>query len=504
MHGVPFGQWHTASPMSMNDLVAKLLDTSGGLPAKPAPWVDEYLSPDTSITDQKLLDIDTHNKAGLEAARSQQIKNWWMDLMLGANLSINEKMAFMWSNHFVIGTGVVQHAGFVYQYTQTLRQHALGNLKAFVSAIATDPAMLLYLNSNASYFGQDPSGATVGNHVNENFARELMELFTLGLLDPVTGKPNYLEADIRNSGQALSGWQPMTTAPFIGELLLQCHNTGSKTFLGKTGDLGLADIVDGIFALGGGFNVAHFIAQRIYTSFVHWVPNPTVVNAMANLLITSNWEIKPVMSALLSSAHFYDSALIGAHLKSPVEWVGSLVREFDIVWTPFVADNPAVKSTDTNGYVTYTDPNPSLTYLTETVAAQLGQDVLNPTNVKGWALGQDWITTKSFQDRQQAALTLLANPTVLNGSPMANGVKLVFNAIDWISAYPDQKTTKISVLSSAVEAHILGIPPGPKETDALFHVANALDLPEYAWTPTPDYTAAYARAIATYPEFQLV
>lgn len=504
MHGVPFDQWHTASTMTMNDLVAKLLDTSAGLPAKPAAWVDEYLAPDPTITDPKLLDIDTHNKAAREAARALQIKNWWMDLMLSANLSINEKLAFMWSNHFVIGTNVVNHAGYVYQYTQTLRQHALGNLKSFATAIATDPAMLVYLNGNQSYYGVDPSGVTVGNHVNENFARELMELFTLGLLDPKSGVPNYTETDIRNSGQALSGWQPTTTAPFIGQLQPQSHNTSTKTFLGKTGNFGLAEIIDGIFGLGGGYNVAHFVAQRIYSSFVHWIPNASVVDAMANLLISSKWEIKPVMTALLSSAHFYDAALIGAHLKSPVEWVGSIVREFAVTYPPFSPTDPTVKSTDANGYISYLDPNPSLSYLTESVAALVGQEILNPTNVKGWALGKDWITTKTFQDRQQMALTLLAYPNPFDGSAGVNYVSISFKAIDWLKSYPNQKNTVISVLSGLIETHVLGISPGPKETDALFHVINALDLPDYAWSPTPDYGAAYARTLATYPEFHLV
>ncbi len=504
MLGVPWDQWDAASKMSLPVLVTKLLDTSAGLPPKPATWVDEYLAPDTSITDPKLLDIDTHNKASLEAARVQQLRNWWLDLMLSTNLSIWEKMTFMWSNHFVTGSGVVGHAGYMYQYSQTLRNNALGNLKDLVMAISTDPAMLLYLNGNQSYFGQDPKGNFAGNHVNENFGRELMELFTLGRLDPKTGAANYTETDIRNAGQALSGWQPTTSAPFVGKLLPQCHNTSNKTFFGQTKNFGLTEIIDTIFAQGGGYNIAYFISQRIYTTFVYWVPNPAVIDTMANLLLSSNWEIKPVMSALLSSAHFFDTSVMGAHLKSPVEWVGSMVREFEITYPTFVAQDPAVKSTDAQGYNSYTDPNPSLTYLSETVAAALGQEILNPPNVKGWPTGPDWITTKTFQDRQQMALNLLAYPDPFDGSAGVNGVNLHFKADDWMQSYPGQKDIMIKALSSGIEAHIMGLPPGPVETAALYHVVNVLDLPEGGWHFSVDYGAGYARSIATYPEFQLV
>ena len=505
MFGVPIDQMVAATALgSMDALLTTLLDTSAPLPAMPGAWANEYLAPNPNIPDPKQLDLDTHNKANHEAARSQQVRNWWLDQMLQANLNMRERMAYMWSNHFVTGTGVVQHAGYMYQYTQTLRTFALGNLKDFARAISIDPAMLLYLNGNQNYAGQDPLGNLVGEHVNENFARELMELFLLGRLNPINGAANYTEDDIRNSGKALTGWQPTTTAPFVGQFQPQCHDTTAKTFLGQTGNYGLDDILAIIFSQSNGYSVAYFICQKIYLNFVYWVPNPTVIDAMAKLLIQSNWEIKPVMRALLSSAHFYDPTLIGAHIKSPTGWLCSMIREFEIAYPAFVSTDPVVTSTDANGYDVYGDPNPTLTFLASKVGVALGEEILNPPNVKGWPIGEDWISTKSYQDRKYFATQFLTYPGPYDGSATANFATLTFKADVWMQSWPNAANTLITPLSVAIETHLFGLPPGPIEVQGLWKVVNELQLPDAFWHFSYDYGARYAQAVGTFPQFQLV
>jgi uncharacterized protein (DUF1800 family) len=507
MLGVSFAQFTAMKALGgMQPVLDKLLDTSLPLPAKPTPYVDELLLADTTITDPVLKLKDQTNKARLEAMRSTQVRNWWLDLMLKNDTSIREKMALMWSNHFVVGSSVVGHAGYLYQYTQTLRQYALGNLKDFVTAISTDPAMLVYLNGNQNYWGQDPEGNTVGDHVNENFGRELMELFTLGRLDPITQQPNYSELDIQNAGQALSGWQPGTTAPFQGEFISTCHNPGLKTFLGRTGNYALADVLGLIFGKGTpkGYNVAYFVCQKIYTAFVYWIPNPTVVDAMAKLLVSSNWEIAPVMQALLSSAHFYDVNVISAHIKSPIEFIGSVIREFEVTYPPFDPKSIDVIGVDADGFNQYPDSNPTLTYLSETLGGALGQMLLNPPNVKGWSLGADWINERTFPQRQASVAAILKYPITFDGSAAAGNISLAFRADTWAQTWPGAGTDKISIVVKGIESHILGIPPGPLETEDLYNTINALKLPEVEFHYSPDYGALYAAALAEYPEFQLI
>jgi len=132
----------------------------------------------------------------------------------------------------------------------------------------------------------------------------------------------------------LTGWQPLQTAPFASQLNPLLHNNETKTFFGQSGNFGLQDIINIIFAKNGGYNVAYFICEKIYMNFVYWVPNTGVVDAMAQKLVASNWELKPVLESLLQSAHFYDENVIGAQLKSPFELMGSLVREFGLVLPP--------------------------------------------------------------------------------------------------------------------------------------------------------------------------
>ena len=165
--------------------------------------------------------------------------------------------------------------------------------------------MLVYLNGNQNYVFQGQS------FVNENYARELMELFTLGLNDPNTGKPNYTQTDVENSARALTGWQPTTSAPFVGTFNQGLWDQTDKTFLGQTGNWALSDIIKIIFEQGtpAGYTSAYWACQKIYKEFVYYVPNASVVDAMATLMLNppspyKPFDIAPVMAALLSRRAF--------------------------------------------------------------------------------------------------------------------------------------------------------------------------------------------------------
>ena len=523
MLGVPLAQFQVAQGLgSMSAVVAKLL-TNKPTPAVPGTYVGLFAKPtdDPDYTDPKYGKLIAGGDANaLEQMRNAQVADWWMDLILQENLSITEHMTLLWSNHFVIGTDVVQRAGYVYTYNQTLRANALGNMKTFVEAISVDPAMLLYLNGNQNYDGTPPPGTpgSKGTNINENYARELQELFTMGLNDPITGVPNYTETDVQQAAVALTGYAPTTAAPFVGTFYPTAHNNGNKTYLGQTGNWGLNDIINIIFNYTGpagsnnrpGFTSAYWFCQKIYMEFVYYVPNPSVVTAMANVMLDNNWDVKPVLSALLQSAHFYDSSVQNAQLKSPVNFIASLVREFGLTYTPFSSADPSWDGTTRNGnsVKVYSDSNISLSYLTLSVAygaAELGQQLLQPPNVKGWPGGHNWISTGTFQEREVISSILLSNPPKLAGGTNVKGVTVEFaNPIAWANSIPNSSNITIQDIGIALTTMILNKSLGPDESGTLYGAINPSLLPESDNYLTDPLVSAFAIVLAQLPEFQLV
>lgn len=432
-------------------------------------------------------------------ARINQITNWWLDTIIHQGLSLRETMTLLWTNHFVVGSQTVEFAPLMYSYLQLCRTFSLGNFKDFTRAIAIEPAMLNYLNGDQNSKGK----------VNENFARELMELFTLGILDPKTQQPNYTETDIQNAARALSGWawfdpksQQHSTPPFSGYFVSGLFDATNKTFLGQTGNWNLDDILRMIFAKNNGYNVAYFVSQKIYQMFVYYVPNATVVDAMAQLMVTSNFEIAPVMRALLSSAHFYDANVIGAQLKSPANYIGSLVREFSLSYPAFSATDPPVTGTDPNnsGANKYGDTNPNLTLL-HALAAQQGQQLLNPPNVKGWPGGHNWISTGTFQNREIYSYVILNN---------AFDNKTVNRVLYNIKFDPDQYSSQIAnatsingdALSQSLEDVSSAFAFGPLEGgDLATLIQTTYPKPNYKYNSAD--VKNFGLYLSLLPEFQL-
>lgn len=501
MFGVPYSQFATAKGLgSMNAVVAKLLEDKP-MPTTPGTWLEKLNTTDRSLpADERQKDLQ--NKQRLSRFEFLTVQDWWFDRMLKEELSIREKMALMWSNHFVVGYDAIKQPTYLFIYNQMLRKNALGNLKTFVYEMSIDPAMLVYLNGNQSTY-QIKNGKTI-NNINENFARELMELFTLGIYDPKTGEKNYTEEDIQQAAKALSGWQNTQTAPFATQLNPLFHNNENKTFFGQTGNFGLQEIIDIIFSKNGGYNVAYFICEKIYMNFVYWVPNPTVVGAMAEKLVASNWELKPVMDALLKSAHFYDENVIGAQLKSPFDLMGSLVREFGLVLPAVDATIGTIDTgtTDGQGYNIYKDQNPTHTYLAQAAGVVLGQDLLNPPNVKGWAGGHAWVNTGTLPTRKSVGYAVLLYPNYFTGNvPRAKGVKITFDPMAWAKQIPNADTMTASEITNALSDQYLAFDLGPIEAGTLAAVIANNQGSFYLDNGNISVTS---QVIALLPEFQLM
>jgi uncharacterized protein (DUF1800 family) len=511
MFGVPESQFQSAlqtapfgsvATVPMNAIVTKLLACQDlatvPIPAPFATWLSNPIP-----TNPNLLYMEV-----------QEIVNWWFDLMMQENLSIRQKMTLMWTNHFVTGSSTVLVSAYVYTYLMTCMTNALGNFKTFAYDISIDPAMLYYLNGNTNYW------TTKNNDVNENYAREVMELFLLGINFPNTTIPNYTQNDVEANAQALTGWTPTITAPFVGQFNSKRFDSNPKTFLGQTGNWALQDVINIIFQqptaasatlLGlpagfpEGYTSAYWACQTIYKEFVYYNPevtdpNHTVIDAMARLMLNppspyNPFDIAPVLQSLLTSQHFYSDEVIGAQIKSPCEYMGSLVREFGLTYTAFVPSDPPDSGTkDGNGNDEYTDTNPTISVMTNLIMnTALGQQLLNPPNVAGWPGGENWLSAGSFQNRQNYSDLILSGYFV-NSKKNWN---LAFSPTNYTANIPNAGTLAEGVLFSDLEDGSLAFSLGPIETNGL--TPNPTKTDDVIDTAVPTFAAGLAQL----PEFQL-
>ncbi len=301
------------------------------------------------------------------------LQNWWLNRMLSTPAPLQEKMTLLFHGHFTTATiqkGVTPVM--TYNQNQLFRTSALGNLRDLTWQISTDPAMLLYLD-NATSDAQ---------HANENYARELMELFTLGV-------DHYSEDDVRASARAWTGW---TVVRRTGEarFVPGRHDDGSKTFLGQTGNWSGRDIVNIIYQQP---DCASFWASTLLNFFVYNGPEPQLVSAVAHLIRKNDYNLKPVMSTLLRSNLFFSERAYRALIKSPVEFVVGTYKTLGI--SPI--DLRAQQALN-----------------------QMGQVLFYPPNVAGWPGGENWLTSQTMIVRQNFITSLVNSPVMQSADWMQN------------------------------------------------------------------------------------
>ncbi len=337
---------------SVAQIVDEMMDEARDAPVLQNP---DYLN-DFPPEDDSQLDAFSERNEGYLFSLWNDIQNGFM------GGTIRDRLAFFWSNHFVTSYEEYFLAAFGFRYWQLLHSNALGNFKDFTLEIGRGPAMLIYLNG-AENIKQAP---------NENYARELLELFTLGINDKF-GNPNYTEDDIVQVARALTGYwvdfyeMKVNFEPFF-------HDTGQKTIFGERARFDFDSLHELIFDKKSE-QAAWFICSKLYREFVHHEVDDNVVNQMASLFISSGMEIEPVVRALLKSEAFFDSQVVSSKIKSPTEY-------FTAFWGEMMDE---------------LDQQSSL--ITIFLSFQAGQLLLAPPNVAGWTGGRDWINTSSLPNR---------------------------------------------------------------------------------------------------------
>lgn len=324
--------------------------------------------------------------------RLNSLKAWWTSLMLNQERSLTEKMVLFWHNHFATETNSYNSGQFGYKYSSLLRTHALGNFKTLVREITTDGAMLFYLNNYVN-------SATAPD---ENYARELQELFTLGR----ENNPGYTEADVIAAAKVLTGWR-IDFATDTTNFSINRHDKTNKQFsafynntviTGRTdanaGVTELDDLLNMIF--NKSVEVSEFMVRNIYRWFCYYTIDATtetnVIKPLAQIFRNSNWEIKPVLSALLKSEHFFDPLSQGCLIKSPIENVVGMCREFGVVFPP--------ASDYENAY--------NMWSFVRNAATIMQQNLGDPPSVSGWSayyqapqFYEIWINSDTLPKRNQ-------------------------------------------------------------------------------------------------------
>jgi uncharacterized protein (DUF1800 family) len=285
------------------------------------------------------------------AVETQRLATWFAERMLITRRPLEEKLTLFWHGHFATGSGKVRDTRMMLRQNEMLRANAAGSYRDLLLGILTDPAMLVYLDN-----GENRKG-----HPNENFGRELLELFTMGV-------GNYTEQDIREASRAFTGW---TNDVLEFRFDAATHDEGPKTFLGRTGAFNGEDIIDIILDTPV---TAEFIGAKLYRFFVREDIDDATRASIGATLRDGDYQLRPLLRRIFLSRDFYSPASYATQIKSPVHLVVSTYRKLGLTTLPTIPDFG-------------------------TLTGRLGQRLFNPPNVAGWAAGRTWITPASLLDR---------------------------------------------------------------------------------------------------------
>jgi uncharacterized protein (DUF1800 family) len=346
------------------------------------------------------------------AEQARELRNWWVEEMLVTDQPLSERMVLFWSNHFTSSFQKVRYPPALFRQNALFRRQALGNYATLLKEVARDPAMLIYLDGRFS----------VARQPNENFARELLELFTLG-------EGHYGETDIKEAARAFTGWSvDEETGRFVNRE--KQHDDGEKTFLGRTGRFDGDDVIAILLRHP---RTAEMVVEKLWREFVSLKPDPAEVKRLA-ASFRNGYQLKPLMRSLLLSEPFRDPANRGALIKSPIDLVVGTVRLLGL-------------------------PVPEKTQLVRMLFG-LGQLPFDPPNVKGWAGGESWVSTYTLLLRQQLLRRIVEATTVAPmEAPMEMGGMRMADRLnrraDRRQQLPDQENTMQMAEARPIEGRSL-------------------------------------------------
>jgi uncharacterized protein (DUF1800 family) len=328
-------------------------DIARDLKDGPKASVDHFFQPRALTSDEQGI-LDSLKQGVLDAGDADRMKAWWLYRVLYDPDPLREKLTLFWHGHFATSNRKVNSIPLMLTQNELFRKHALGRFADLLGAVVGDGAMLVWLDGAGSK-KEKP---------NENFGREFLELFTVGV-------GNYTEADLRGAARAFTGW---SVEKGKGEFHAAAHDSGDKTFLKQTGAWTSADIVRITLEQPA---CTEFLCRKLYRFFVREDadPPPDLLRPLAEELRRHDYEVGRVVEVILRSRHFYDAAVRRQRIRSPVEFSAGLLRTLEV-------------------------PRTDVRLLALALACdRQGQDLFHPPNVKGWDGGKTWLNSSTVLER---------------------------------------------------------------------------------------------------------
>lgn len=379
-------------------------------------------------------------RSAINTLRVASLRKWWAGIIINQGRSIQEKMVLFWHHHFSVQQSEVENSQFLYRHHALLRSNALGNFRELLKQVTIDPAMLIHLNGYVNS-KQAP---------DENYAREMQELFSVGRGDDSL----YTENDVITAARVLSGWR-IKEDPLSSYLDVSAHDTGSKTFSAFYNNTTIAGSTDENAELDALVNMilstteaSRFICRKLYRWFVYYNIDATVeaevIQPMAAILQSNNYDIRPALSVLLKSEHFFDTLNQACYIKSPFDMVVGTLREFNVsfpAYTDYATGYPLFSSLYSN-------------------TASMQQQLFQPPDVSGWTsyyqepmFYELWVNSNSLPKRADFTNALVDDSVVdvrafaNNSSNPADPNQLINDVIALLLRYPLSVNSKNYVKS---------------------------------------------------------
>lgn len=437
--------------ISINDEARQLIQKgkkSTALPNQPKPVKSRAEFRALSKAEMKQLKMEARQKVG-------EMNADWVRSMATTDNPLLERMSLFWHDHFACR---ITSSHLVVDYLNAIRQNALGNFKDLLIGVSKSAAMIRYLN-NQQNKKQKP---------NENFARELIELFTIG-------RGNYTEKDVKEAARAFTGW----SSDFSGEFVFRryWHDGGAKTFMGQTGNWGGEDIIDILLSKK---ETALFLTRKLYRYFVNERIEGQIseqrVQQLANSFYKSNYDIAQLMQEIFTSQWFYADQHIGTKIKSPIDFLVGVMRTIQ---------------------VEFEDKKPILF-----VEKALGQMLFNPPNVAGWAGGKAWIDNSTLMFRLNFVNILFGQVELemhvkeeFTAQPRNKVVKKLVGKVSMEQLVQSFQNKKQAEIFNAMEMMLLQTSPSTPPS-----VLNSFTATQSSHS---DYIKTLALRLMSMPEYQL-
>lgn len=465
MFGVKQADFSAIASLTPSAAVDYMLNNPPTAPAPPVNNYENSYADPTSVPPGATWVNATYGDGTVNYHRRLSLKSWWMSNIVNQNTSIMEKMILFMSNSFPIELTAAPSTVAAYNYVQLIRTHALGNLKTFIKELSKDGAMLKYLNGHYN----------TKNSPDENYARELQELFTVG-----KGTVQFTEADVKAAAKILTGWRVDNNTAVVSFDPLQ-HDDLNKQFSGyynsqiinglsgANGANELDNLVDMIFTQDQ--DIAKYYARKIYRFFVYYDIDAnietTIINGLAQTLINNNWNVKPMIAQLLKSDHFFDTLSMDCFISTPIDFYAGTFRT--------LGSSVSTSLTIEDQYKSY--------YKIVQYASNAAQNLGDPPSVSGWpAFHQTphyhemWINSDTLPKRLETTDYLLTT----NGAYVSPTARLKYDVMEFANSLSNPGDPDF-VINYAVE-YLLGLTLTQTTKDYYKSILLAGQSSNFYWT----------------------